>query len=109
MRKQLASLAIAGALATVPVAPATAGEITTQTLAYSFVFALAGTAAGAILLPYAAPAAGPFVAGAYTTVTSTVNGATVGLGNLLLTEPRMTGAVLGMATGLFSGIYFYSE
>lgn len=110
MKKLLATTAVAVALtAGAPTAPAQAAEITTQTLAYTFVFALAGTAAGAILLPYAAPAAAPIVAGAYTTTATAVNGTLTGLGSLLVTEPRMTGAILGMAAGLTSGLYLYSE
>src|SRR3546814_7240778 len=59
MKKLIATAAIATAVAAAPVAPAAASEITTKTLAYTFVFALAGTAAGAVLIPYAAPAAAP--------------------------------------------------
>lgn len=108
MKKLLASTAIVAALAGAPLAPAKA-EVTTQTLAYTFVFALAGTAAGAVLVPYAAPAAAPAVAGAYTATASAVNSAATGLGSLILLEPRMTGAILGMTAGLFAGLHFYSE
>lgn len=109
MKKLFATTAVVAALATAPVGSAAAAEITTQTLAYTFVFALAGTAAGAVLMPYAAPAAAPLVAGAYSVTTGAINGAVTGAGNLLLTEPRMTGAVLGMGAGLFAGLYLYSE
>ncbi len=109
MRKLLASTAIVAALATAPIAPAEAGEVTTQTLAYTFVFALAGTAAGAILVPYAVPVAAPVVAGAYTATAGVVNSAVTGLGGLFVVEPRMTGAILGMTTGLLTGLYLYSE
>jgi hypothetical protein len=109
MTKIIASAVIATTLAMAPVAPASAGEITTQTLAYTFVFALAGTAAGAVLVPYAAPAVAPVVAGAYMTTAAAVDGAITGLGSLVLIEPRMTGAVFGMGAGLLSGLYFFSE
>jgi hypothetical protein len=109
LTKQLAGIAVAAALVVAPMAPAKAGEVTTETLAYTFAFALAGTAAGAMLVPYAAPVAAPVVSGAYAATTSVVNGAITGLGNLLLTEPRMTGAVLGMGAGLAAGLYLYSE
>jgi uncharacterized membrane protein len=109
MRKLMAVGAVAVVLATAPVAPAAADQITTKTLAYTFVLALAGTAAGAMLVPYAAPMAAPYVAGAYATTATAVNSAITGLGGLLLTEPRMTGAVLGMGAGLMSGLYYFQE
>jgi hypothetical protein len=108
VKKLLAGTAIIAAMAGAPLTPAKA-EITTQTLAYTFVFALAGTAAGAILVPYAAPAAAPVVAGAYSATATAVNSAATGLGNLVLVEPRMTGAIFGMGAGLLSGLYLYSE
>lgn len=109
MKKVLAGAVIATALATAPMAPAKASEITTETLAYTFVLALAGTAAGAMIMPYAVPVAGPVIAGAYTATANTVSAAVTGLGTLIVTEPRMTGALLGMGAGLASGLYFYSE
>lgn len=109
MKKFLAGAAVATVIATAPVAPASAGEISTQTLAYTFVFALAGTAAGAVLVPYAAPAVAPAVAGAYMATATAVDGAITGLGSLVLIEPRMTGAVFGMGVGLLSGLYFFGE
>lgn len=109
MKKLIAAAAVATTLAAAPMAPASAAEITTKTLAYTFVLALAGTAAGAVLVPYAAPTVAPAVAGAYTATAAAVDGAITGLGSLVLLEPRMTGAVFGMGVGLMSGLYFFSE
>lgn len=109
MKKFIAAAAVVTTLAAVPLAPAAADEITTKTLAYTFVLALAGTAAGAVLVPYAAPTVAPVVAGAYGATATAVNGAITGLGSLVLIEPRMTGAVFGMGVGLLSGLYFFSE
>lgn len=109
MKTFVAGAMVAAALAAAPLSPASAGEVTTRTLAATFVLALAGTAAGAVLVPYAAPAVAPAVAGAYTATAVAVDGALTGLGSLVLIEPRMTGAVFGMGTGLLAGLYFFSE
>ena len=109
MRKCIGTLALASFLFGAPLQSAKAEGVTTETLAYTFVFALAVTAAGAALMPIAAPAFAPAVAGAYAATTGAVNGAMTGLGALVLLEPRSMGAVLGMGTGLLAGLYMFSD
>ena len=54
MRKSFAVLALAAFVFGASLQPAKAEGLTTETLAYTVVFALAGTAAGVALMPMAA-------------------------------------------------------
>ena len=49
------------------------------------------------------------MAGAYTATAGAVNGAITGLGTLVMVEPQAMGAVLGMGTGLLTGLYLFSD
>ncbi|MCR9176018.1 MAG: hypothetical protein NXI19_08465 [Alphaproteobacteria bacterium] len=109
MRRCIAVLALATFLVGASLQSAKAEGLSTETLAYTFVLALAGTAAGAAVMPVVAPMAAPAVAGAYATTAGAVNGALVGFGSLIMLEPRSMGAVLGMGAGLMSGLYFFGD
>lgn len=112
--------------------PATAD--TTTTLAQTFALTLAGTIIGAYGLPYVLPAVAPTVGSAYAATAGAVNGAltpifsappavaagytaTAGAidgalstaGAYTVLQPRLIGAVSGMALGLISGLYVFSE
>ena len=89
--------------------PQPARSDTAATLGYTFALTLAGTVAGAALLPYLAPVAAPAVAAAYGTVAGAVDTAATGVGGWLLSDPRLSGAVLGMAAGLVGGIVAFGD
>lgn len=112
----VSAVAFAAATAT----PGTARADTSTTLAYTFVATLVGTAVGAVVFPYAVPIVAPAVAGTYGTVASAVTGtagvlaAGVGgfstaVGGWIVREPRLTGAVAGMATGLGLGLVVFDQ
>ncbi|WP_420562833.1 hypothetical protein [Thalassobaculum sp.] len=107
---------------------------TTTTLAQTFALTLAGTIIGAYGLPYVLPAVAPTVGSAYAATAGAVNGAltpifsapatvaagytaTAGAidgalttaGTYTVMEPRLIGAIGGMAIGLISGLYVFSE
>lgn len=107
---------------------------TTTTLAQTFALTLAGTIIGAYALPYVLPAVAPTVGSAYAATAGAVNStlmplfsapasvaagytATAGAidsalttaGTYTVMEPRLVGAVSGMAIGLISGLYIFSE
>ncbi len=116
------SLALAGAvvLGAATAMPGAARADTSTTLAYTFVATLVGTAVGAVVFPYAVPLVGPAVAGTYgtiaTAVTGTagviasgVGGAATAVGGWIVREPRLTGAVAGMAAGLGIGLTVFNE
>lgn len=132
MRRALtvSTLALAGSLALArPVA-----ADTTTTLAQTFALTLAGTIVGAYAWPYFAPSVAPVVGSAYAATAGTVHGfltpvlstpaavasgyaATAGAidgalttaGTYAVAQPRLVGAVTGMAAGLIGGLYWFSE
>ncbi|MDF1792569.1 MAG: hypothetical protein P1U88_11700 [Thalassobaculaceae bacterium] len=132
MRRSL-SLSIL-ALATVLLIARPAAADTTNTLAKTFALTLAGTIIGAYGLPYVAPMVAPTLGSAYVATAGTINGAlapifstpaavatgyaaTAGAidgalttaGTYTVMQPRLVGAVTGMALGLIGGIYIFSE
>ena len=132
MRRALSVSGLALAAALTVARPAAAD--TTTTLAKTFALTLAGTVIGAYGLPYVIPAVAPTVGSAYMATAGTVNGfltpvfstpaavasgyaATAGAidgalstaGAFTVTQPRLVGAVTGMAIGLIGGLYWFSE
>lgn len=89
--------------------PRQAAADMTETLAYTFAVTLAGTVVGAYALPYVVPVVAPTVATAYTATTGAVNSVLTGTGSILVLEPRLFGAIAGMAAGLGGGLYYFSE
>ena len=106
LRKLLIGAVLATTLASAPVAPA-AAESSIAGVAVTPVVAVAGAAAGVVLVPYFLPTAAPAVASAYGVTASAVNSAMVTLGNLIVTQPQVTGAVIGLGAGIIVGDYLF--
>lgn len=106
MRKLLIGAAVATALASAPVAPA-AAETNLAGVAMTTVAAVAGAAAGVVLVPYVLPTAAPAVAGAYGATAAAVNNALVTLGNVVVAQPQVAGAVIGLGAGIIIGDYLF--
>ena len=106
LRKLLIGAVLATTLASAPLAPA-AAESSIAGVAMTTVVAVAGAAAGVVLVPYFLPTAAPAVASAYGVTASAVNSAMVTLGNLIVTQPQVTGAVIGLGAGIIVGDYLF--
>lgn len=106
LRKLVIGAVLATALASAPVAPA-AAETSIAGVAMTTVVAVAGAAAGVVLVPYLLPSAAPAVAGAYGVTATAVNNAMVTLGNLVIAQPQVTGAVVGLGAGIIVGDYLF--
>lgn len=96
----------AGALALVclagPVSPARAADL--GEIGVTFASVLAGTALGTYLLPYFIPVAAPVVSTGYTVAANGVTALAGTAGALILANPPVAGAVIGMAAGVAVGL-----
>jgi hypothetical protein len=84
-------------------------EITTETMAYTFAVTLAGTVGAAYLFPYVVPMVAPAIASTYAATTAVFDSVLTAAGGYVVLEPRMIGAVTGMAVGLLGGLYIFTE
>jgi hypothetical protein len=107
LRKLAFGVAVVTALASAPGAPA-AAETSLSGAALTTVSAVAGAAAGVVLVPYLLPTAAPAVAGAYTVTATAVNNALVTLGNVVIAQPQVAGAVIGIGAGIIVGDYLFN-
>jgi hypothetical protein len=106
------SLALAGAIfvaASVATPQPARADTSTTTLAYTFALTFAGAAAGAVAFTYGVPLVAPAVAATYSTVAAGLGGTATTLGTWIVTEPRLTGAITGMAAGLIGGLVYFDE
>jgi hypothetical protein len=108
MRKFMMGAALAAALSMAAPRLASA-EITTETMAYTFALTLAGTVGAAILFPYVVPVVAPAVSTAYAATATSLDGVLATAGGYVVLEPRMIGAVTGMAAGLLSGLVIFAR
>lgn len=107
MRKAIASAVLVAGLSLSSVSPA-AAESSLSGAALTTVLAVAGAAAGVVLLPYALPAAAPAVAGGYGATATAVNSALGSLGAVIVAQPQVAGAIIGMGTGIIAGFYLFN-